>query len=375
MTNPTNRPSTPSDTVTIPSKSGLSWKVSEEEEKGSNLEQKGRHMSALEDNRAKPAKDNAQQAPSQATHKEKVGAIEEAKKGASSPPVESQNSKGPSQKPSSPPKTDSKPPSSSPSPAPVSSPASAPSTPPALKAEEKPRDVDLRPPEVNEPSRIMPTARIDPLKIANADEPVVQELVKIINDIITVVNADNAQLKYQAPINQAKSGLAGVGQKIMALKQLERDAAQEKIQATQTEFENAARELVRRLEEEMRNQTASYRDEFESERQRVSQRYQEQLESEVKREQEVSAQWLRNELLEQAVSLKKKFIADVQDQVENERSGRLSKLSSLSSSIEELESLTSSWNKVIDSNLDTQHLLLAVEAVRSNLENANRPRP
>ncbi|KAL8868107.1 MAG: hypothetical protein Q9174_005212, partial [Haloplaca sp. 1 TL-2023] len=362
MTNPTNRPSTPSNTVTIPSKSGLSWKVSEEEGKGSNLEQKGRHMSALEDNRVKPAKDNAQQAPSQATRKEKVGAVEEAKKGASSPPAKSQKSEDSTQKPSSQPSTDSKSPSSSPSPAPVSSPASAPSTPPAPKTEEKPRDVNLRPPEVNEPSRIMPTARIDPLNIANADEPVIQELVKLINDIITVVNADNAQVKYQAPINQAKSGLAGVGKKIMALKQSERDAAQEKIQSTQAEFENAARELVRRLEEEMRNQTASYRDEFESERQRVSQRYQEQLESEVKREQEVSAQRLRNELLEQAVSLKKGFIDDVQDQVETERSGRLSKLSSLSSSIEELESLTSSWNKVIDSNLDTQHLLLAVEA-------------
>lgn len=221
----------------------------------------------------------------------------------------------------------------------------------------------------------MPTPRIDPLKVPDADEPIVQDLVKIINDIIAVVNADNAQVKYQSPIDQAKSGLASVGGKITALKQAERSAAQEKIKATQTEFENAARELVRRLEEEMRNQTASYRDEFESEREKLSQRCQEQLENEDKRAQEVSDQRLRNELLEQAVALKKQFISDVQEQVETERSGRLSKLSSLSSSIEELESLTSAWNKVIDSNLETQHLLLAVEAVRSTLTNADRPRP
>ncbi|KAL8703170.1 MAG: hypothetical protein Q9201_003646 [Fulgogasparrea decipioides] len=377
MTNPTNRPTPPANTVTIPSKSGLSWRVSEEDQKGSNLETKGRHMSALDRNQPNPVKENAQQAPSIATRSEKIGAVEQAKKDAPPPSANPDTPKEITQKkvPSPSTKESNAPPSSSqPSPpAPASAPASSPS--PAPKSEEKPRDTAIRPPEVNEPSRIMPTPRIDPLKIPNADDPIVQDLVKIINDIITVVNADNAQARYQSSINQAKSGLASVGDKIMATKQTERTAAQEKIKATQTEFENAARELVRRLEEEMRNQTASYRDEFESEREKLSQRYQERLENEVKQAQEVSEQRLRNELLEQAVVLKKQFISNVQEQVETERSGRLSKLSSLSSSIEELESLTSSWNKVIDNNLETQHLLLAVEAVRSTLENANRPRP
>ncbi|KAL8684947.1 MAG: hypothetical protein Q9224_006050, partial [Gallowayella concinna] len=82
MTNPTNRPSPPANTVTIPSKSGLSWKVSDEDQQGSNLEKKGRHMSALEENQPKPAKDNAQQTPSIATRPEKVQAVEQAKKDA-----------------------------------------------------------------------------------------------------------------------------------------------------------------------------------------------------------------------------------------------------------------------------------------------------
>ena len=369
MTNPTNRPTPSANTITIPSKSGLSWKVSEEEQKGSDLEKKGRHMSALEENKAKPLKDNAQQTPSTATRPEKVQAVEQAKKDAPPPSAKPEPSKESTQKQAPPP-----PP---PPPAEPKKPASSPtlSTPPTSKPEEKPKETSVRPPEVNEPNRIMPTPRIDPLTIANADEPVVQDLVKIMNDIIAVVNADNAQTKYQSSISKAKSELAGVGRKIMALKQAEKTAAQEKIEATQQEFENAARELVRRLEEEMRNQTASYRDDFESEREKISQRYRERLENEVKQAQEVSDQRMKNELLEQAVSLKEKFISEVKEQVETERSGRLAKLSSLSSSIEELESLTSSWNKVIDNNLQTQHLLLAVEAVRSSLDNADRPKP
>ncbi|KAL8776647.1 MAG: hypothetical protein Q9194_003026 [Teloschistes cf. exilis] len=375
MTNPTNRPNPPTNTITIPSKSGLSWKVSDESEKGSNLETKGRHMSALDGNQPKPAKDNAQQAPAMATRSEKVGAVEQAKKDAPAPSAKPEPAKEIDQKkdPAPASKDPKTPPEAQPSQAPARN--SARSPPPASKPEDRAKEAAFRPPEVNEPSRIMPTPRIDPLKIQGADEPIVQDLVKIINDLITVINADSAQIKYQAPIRQAKSGVASIGNKIMGMKQVERAAAQDKIKATQAEFEDAARELVRRLEEEMRNQTAAYRDEFESERERVSQRYGEQLETEIKRIQEVSDQRLRNELLEQAVALKKTFISDVQNQVETERSGRLSKLSSLSSSIEELESLTSSWNKVIDNNLDTQHLLLAVEAVRATLENANRPRP
>ncbi|KAL8806460.1 MAG: hypothetical protein Q9200_005031 [Gallowayella weberi] len=376
MTNPTNRPSPPANTVTIPSKSGLSWKVSEEDQKGSNLEKKGRHMSALEENQPKPAKDNAQQTPSIASPPEKVQAVEQAKKDAPKAPAKPEVSKESTKKPSAP--VPPKEPTNDPEkavPAPAPAPAPAPSPPPTPKPEAKPRDSALRPPEVNEPNRIMPTPRIDPLKIPHADEPVVQDLVKIINDIIVVVNADNAQRKYQSSISKAKSELASVGSKIVAMKKAEQTAAQDKIKATEMEFENAARELVRRLEEEMRNQTASYRDEFESERERLSKHYQERFDVEIKRAQEVSEQRSRNELLEQAVSLKQKFLGEVQQQVETERSGRLSKLSSLSSSIDELEGLTSSWNKVIDTNLQTQHLLLAVEAVRSTLENADRPRP
>ncbi|KAL8932352.1 MAG: hypothetical protein Q9216_006873, partial [Gyalolechia sp. 2 TL-2023] len=364
MTNPTNRPTSPSNTITIPSKSGLSWKFSEEEQKGSDLEKKGRHMSALEENKSQPSKENAQQTPSTATRPEKVQAVEQAKKDTPPPAPKSKLADDANQK-QAPPTPSEKSKKSAPDPLPQS----------ATKPGAKPEASPVRPPEVNEPNRIMPTPRIDPLKIPNADEPIVQNLVSIMNNIIAVVNADNAQAKYQSSITKAKSELAGVGRKIMALKEAEKTAARREIVAKQTEFENAARELVRRLEEEMRNQTASYRDDFESEREKISQRYRERLENEISQAKEVSDQRLRNELLEQAVALKKKFISEVQEQVETERSGRLSKLSSLSSSIEELESLTSSWNKVIDNNLKTQHLLLAVEAVRSGLDNADRPKP
>ena len=367
MTNPTNRPSTPSNTVTIPSKSGLSWNLSESEQKGSDLEKKGRHMSALDPSTPQSTKEKVQQNSLSATDSKKTQIVDQAKKD-SSPPAKPAP---PIEKPKAPSPADKEPEKLPPTPAPATNASTAQTS----KDQGSSLNKAIRPPEVNEPNRIMPTPRIDPLKIQNADEPLVQDLVKIINDIIAVINADNAQGKYQSSISKAKAELAGVGNKILALKQAEKTAAQDKIKHTEAEFDNAAKELVRRLEGEMRNQATSWKDEFESEREKISQSYEERLEAQTRRAEEVSDQRLRNELLEQQVALKKKFISDVKDRVESERSGRLSKLSSLSSSIEELESLTSSWNNVIDTNLNTQHLLVAVEAVRSTLENADRPRP
>ena len=258
-------------------------------------------------------------------------------------------------------------------PTPAESKPPAPSPPP--KPTESSKDASQRPPEVDEPSRFMPVESIDPLKIKNADEPLVQDLVKIVNDIITVVNADGASHKYNSTIGKAKAALANVSARIISLKEAERRSAEEKIKSTQIEFDTAAKELVRRLEEEMRDQDGKWKSEFESEREKIVQSYQERLQTESQRAQQLSEQRLRNELLEQAVAMKKQFIKEVTDRVETERNGRLSKLSDLSSSVNELKKLTAEWNSVIDANLKTQHLQVAVEAVRSSLETADRPRP
>lgn len=316
-------------------------------------------MSALDANKDAPAKaEHAQQTPSGATGLEKTKAVEGAKKEA--PPA-------PQPKPA-----EEKPKLAAPPPPPKEPEKSAPK--PEPKTAKRFEQDANKPPEVNEPSRIMPIQPIDPLKIKNADEPLVQDLVKIINDVITVVNEDSPH-KYSSTIGKAKSELANVGSRIMSLKQAEKEAAQEKIKSTQHEFDTAAKELVRRLEEEMKDQEARRKDEFESERERLSSSYQERLQTETQRAQQVFEQRRRNELLEQALAMKRQFLSEVTDRVEIERNGRLSKLSDLSASVSELEKLTADWNSVIDANLKTQHLQVAVEAVRSSLEKTDRPRP
>ncbi|KAF2815468.1 uncharacterized protein BDZ99DRAFT_435811 [Mytilinidion resinicola] len=218
-------------------------------------------------------------------------------------------------------------------------------------------------------------AMIDNLDIPSAKEPVVQDVVKILNDLITVINADSAASKYSSAIDKAKSELGKVISDITALKEQEQKAAEDKIRSAHLEFDTAAKELVRRLEAQMHEQESHWKDEFEAEREQLAQTYKHKLDSELEAAKKLYEQRVKNELLEQSIALQKAFSSSVRDRVESERDGRLSKLNELSSSVQELEKLTWEWNSVIDANLKTQHLVVAVEAVKAKLANAETSTP
>jgi mitofilin len=315
------RPRDTGEQVRIPSQSGVSWRVSEDTSSS-------RHANAT-----KPG-----QKPAEAVAK-----------------AESDHSKAPTEAPAKP---------------------NHPVAKEAAPAQKSPEAVAFVAPEVDQPSRFPPeVTRIDPINIEDAKEPLVQDLVKIINDIIAVVNADNENSKFSTTIGKAKDEISKVGSKVKSLKAAIEEEANAKVQASHAEFDKAAQELVKRIESEMASQEARWKEEYETERQKLQQTYEQKLKAEIDRANEVNEQRLRNELLEQAVEMRRKFTAEVKDRVEEERNSRLGKLSDLSNTVNELEKLTTDWNSVVDANLKTQHLHVAVEAVRANLEKSQVPRP
>lgn len=256
---------------------------------------------------------------------------------------------------------------------------------PAQKKEEKPTDSEthkLLPKEsvkavpVKETTSAKPIAQIDHLSAPQAGEPIVQDVIKIVNDIITVINADTSRdNKYDSALEKAKSELGKVVSDINLLKASIQKSAEDQINAAHTEFDGAAKELVQRLDHQMKSQETQWKEEYENERERIAQAYRERIRSELEAAEKVYEQKLKNELLEQSIALQRQFASSVRDQVEQEREGRLGKLNELSSSVQELEKLTAEWNQVVDANLKTQHLVVAVEAVKSALENQVVPKP
>lgn len=230
-------------------------------------------------------------------------------------------------------------------------------------------------PEVNEPSRFLPLEPIDLLSLPDAKEPIVQDVVRMLNDLILVINADGAHSKYSTTIDKAKTEVAAVGKKLKEMKGAVEQKAAGQVRSTITEFDKSATELIKRVENTMAQQEVAWRQEFEEEMNNVRKSYDERVALLMEREKQLNEEKLRNQLLEQAVALKKDFVSEVQAAVEKEREGRLSKLEELSATVADLQKLTVGWNNVVDANLKTQQMHVAVEAVRTSIEEAIHPRP
>ncbi|KAK4135855.1 ras-domain-containing protein [Trichocladium antarcticum] len=258
-------------------------------------------------------------------------------------------------------------------PAPVSESGSEPAT--ELVAAPTPAMKAFKAPEVDEPSRWPPAGPLDPLAVPDAAEPVVQDLVRMLNDIIAVVNHDGANEKYGATLGKAKNEVSKVGQKIQAMKtSVEQDAAKQ-VRSRVDEFDAMANDFVSRLEAVMHSQEQSFRAEFEAEMERVRKSYDSKVQLIRQRERQLAEEKLNNQLLEQAVQLQRQFARDIKKHVEDERDGRLGRIQELSAAVADLERLTAGWNEVVDANLRTQQLHVAVDAVRASLEDAHHPRP
>ncbi|TKA69940.1 hypothetical protein B0A55_10794, partial [Friedmanniomyces simplex] len=342
--------------VTIGKSSGLSPRIANERKESSDLGQKGRHVSAIEDNN-KPQPGKAQQTPDATSPRDKTQAVEAAKKGVEAPqssspgtsggrtlqPKENVADKGDVSRPA------------------TSQPKEAASRPAQDTAQAKPA--------------APPAPAIDHLNVPQATEPVVQELVKMVNNVITAINASPEASKFSSTVQTAKGDLDNIISTIGTLKDSAAHEAETKIKDAHTEFDTAAKELVRRLEQEMREQESKWREEYENEREKLSNSYQQRLQTELDSVKKVQEEERKNALIQQEIDLQKQYMDTVKAKVEEERSGRLSKIDALAQSVDELEKLTGEWNSVVDATLKTQHLQVAVEAVRAKVLDSDTPTP
>ncbi|KAJ6168320.1 Small GTPase superfamily Rab type [Penicillium chrysogenum] len=294
--------------VTIPSKSGLSWKVAEEQK-------------ADADSKKAEAAHEGQIKPAAAKPEERNAAVVKAKEDTAS-------------------KHSTK--------------------------EAKPESEAKSPVSLDEPRKpAVSASTIELLQLQDGDDTVVQDLVKTFNDIVTVISADENSNKYSAPVAKAKGELEKIAEKIAAIRSEARNTAQEELNKLHATFDESARELMRQFEEVRSTDLASFREEFEAEREKLALAYQQKVNTELRHAQELAEQRLQNELVEQAIELNRKYVHEVKSLVEREREGRLSKLTELTADVNELEKLTAGWSDVIDANLKTQQLQVALDAVRT----------
>ncbi|KAI7470498.1 hypothetical protein KC351_g12621 [Hortaea werneckii] len=255
-------------------------------------------------------------------------------------------------------------------------PEKAQQTPAAASEREKTQAVESAKKSEDVSSAAKAAPAVDHVNIAQATKPVVQNLVNMVNGVIAAVNASPEDAsKYSSTIQTMKNNVEKVISDISTMKDSAAQEAEQALKNAHTEFDSAAKELVRRLEQELRAQEGKWREEYESERERLSSTYQDRLRAELEAAEKVSEEKNKNALLEQEIALQKAYMQTVADKVEAERNGRLAKIDALSESVGELDKLTGEWNQVLDATIRTQHLQIAVEAVRAKVLESEYPTP
>ncbi|KAK6502850.1 Formation of crista junctions protein 1 [Arthrobotrys musiformis] len=225
------------------------------------------------------------------------------------------------------------------------------------------------------------TPAIPPAAVEHHD-PIMHDLVKIINSVIEVINASDAKKHFDDAIVSAKEEFKNVNSKIQELKAtaqvssgMEASEVSEKLKEQEIEFTKVASGIVQTMEGQLAQVENKWREEFERERDLLAESYKLKLETELKRSEDLSAARLENELLEQALKLKRQWVAELQERVEQERDGRLGKLKELAEEVDKLGELAGTWTETLDENLRTQKMHVALEAVKASVNNPDQPRP
>ena len=88
------------------------------------------------------------------------------------------------------------------------------------------------------------------------------------------------------------------------------------------------------------------------------------LAEELKKQGQVNDQRLENELLEQAIALRRRWMREIQSQVEMERGGRLGKLANLEKALGELTGLHQDSHNIFSKGENAKKTAIAVQALK-----------
>ncbi|RPB21631.1 hypothetical protein L211DRAFT_840538 [Terfezia boudieri ATCC MYA-4762] len=221
----------------------------------------------------------------------------------------------------------------------------------------------------------VPVREIAPLEVSQDADPAIKDLAKIVNSIIFLVNDPKDDNAFDSAVSKARTELERLNGVLFGLKKETQDIVAQKLHEQELEFAKAAQGILSRVDQEAEQISRHYQEELERIKENIADTYRERLNTELDRTARVSEQRTQNELLEQAIEMKRRFIKEIKDRVEEERDGRLGKLKELAETIKELEAVTSKWADVVENNFKTQQLHVAVEAVRNVVEDPLQPRP
>jgi MICOS complex subunit MIC60 len=197
------------------------------------------------------------------------------------------------------------------------------------------------------------------------NDPVLEKVTTALNDLISTINS---QPTYDATSGHLyeflKSSIADLNAHLPTLLSQTRADAESQLKSQAEYFASLHQELKAAMLQELNVTVNEWMAAFDRERDLLQERYNERLTEELAKQGQVNDQRLENELLEQAIALRRRWLREIQSQVETERGGRLGKLAALEKSLGELTSLHSDSLTVYSKGERAKKTAVAVQALK-----------
>ena len=206
--------------------------------------------------------------------------------------------------------------------------------------------------------------KIDLLDISPNDAGL-EKVTIALNDLIKSFNSTPAYNGTSAPLYEfLKSSVAELNTRLPELISSIRTEADSQIQSQAQYFAKLHQDLKAAVLKERNAMANEWMTAFDGERDLLQERYNERLSEELKKQGEVNDQRLENELLEQAIALRRRWMRELQSQVETERGGRLGKLANLEKALGELTGLHQDSHNIFSKGEKAKKTAIAVQALK-----------
>lgn len=233
-------------------------------------------------------------------------------------------------------------------------------------SEQKPTpEAPIGEPESTSSSSDLPAHLQITLLDISPNDPALEKVKAAFNDLISSINSQSTHDAAPGPLYEfLKSSIADLNARLPTLISQTRADAESQVKAQAEYFASLHEELKVALLQERNVIANEWMAAFDRERDLLQERYNERLSEELKKQGQVNDQRLENELLEQAIALRRRWMREIQSQVENERGGRLGKLAALEKSLGELTSLHNDAHTVYSKGERAKKTAVAVQALK-----------
>ncbi|KAG4302638.1 hypothetical protein PCANB_001039 [Pneumocystis canis] len=198
--------------------------------------------------------------------------------------------------------------------------------------------------------------------------PSVQSLIDSLNIILTTIQTAGENESISTSFETLKSILNTLNVTLQQTDNYIKSTLNQKLSEQKAYFEDLIKARETTLQTQATNRETYWMSVLQQEYERLERNYRERLEEELKKHEEVNEKKLKNELIQQAIELQRRWIREMKARVEEQRGRRLGQLEHLYKHIKQLEIAFSQAKEFSKEVIYIQRLQIASQALRKVIE-------